>query len=123
MDSPVLYSVLRLKNNAMRGGNLHDIYMRNVTVGQVSQAILSIDFYYEAGSTGSFTPVARNIEMRNVTSQKSPYGLYLRGFPNAPIQDVRVLDCHFANVAQGKLTESVQGLDLAGTTINGVRAR
>lgn len=123
MDSPVLYSVLRLKNNAMRGGDLHDIYMRNVTVGQVSQAILSIDFYYEEGTKGRFTPIARNIEMRNVTSQKSPYGLYLRGFPNAPIRDVRVLDCRFDNVAKGNLTENVVGLDLAGTTINGAKAQ
>ncbi len=122
MDSPILYSALRLKNNAMRGGDLHDIYMRDVTVGQVSQAILSIDFYYEEGDKGPFTPIARNIEMRRVTSEKSPYGLYLRGFPNAPIEDVRVLDCRFANVEKGNVTEHVKGLDLAGTTINGKKA-
>jgi len=49
MDSPQLDRALRLKNNAMRGGLLHSIYMRDVTVGQVSDSILSIDFSYEEG--------------------------------------------------------------------------
>ena len=123
MDSPILYSVLRLKNNAMRGGLLHDIYMRDVTVGQVSDAILSIDFNYEEGAKGRFTPVARNIEMKHVTSEKSPHALVLLGFPNAPIEDVRMLDCRFDNVTQANRIENVRGLEWTGTRINGVPAK
>ncbi len=122
MDSPRLDRVLRLKNNAMRGGLLEHIYMRDVTVGQVASAILSIDFNYEEGSKGSFTPVARDVELRRVTSRKSQYALELRGFPNAPIDDVRVLDCRFGDVAKGNLIEHVNRLDLRGTTINGAPA-
>ncbi|MDB4875053.1 MAG: glycoside hydrolase family 28 [Gemmatimonadetes bacterium] len=123
MDSPRLDRALRLKNNAMRGGVLRDIYMRDVTVGQVADSVLSIDFSYEEGEDGPFTPIARNIEMRRVTSRKSAYGLFLKGFANAPIENVRVIDCHFENVAKGNVTEHVRGLDLSGTTINGVPAR
>ncbi len=123
MDSPRLDRALRLKNNAMRGGVLRDIYMRDVTVGQVADSVLSIDFFYEEGEKGAFTPVARNIEMRRVTSKKSTYALYLRGFPSAPIENVRVLDCKFENVAKGNITEHVRGLDLSGTTVNGVGAK
>jgi polygalacturonase len=123
MDSPHLDRVLRVKNNAMRGGVLHDIYMRDVTVGQVADAVLSIDFNYEEGAKGSFAPVARHIEMTRVTSRKSSYGFVLRGFPNAPIENVRVVDCHFENVARGNIVENVRGLDLAGTTINGAAAQ
>ncbi len=123
MDSPKLDRALRLKNNAMRGGVLRDIYMRDVTVGQVADSILSIDFFYEEGNKGSFTPVARDIEMRRVTSKKSPYALYLRGFPNAPIESIRVIDCKFDNVEKGNVTEYVRGLDVTGTTINGVAAK
>ena len=122
MDSPILYAALRLKNNAMRGGDLHDIYMRDVTVGRVSQAIVSIDFYYEEGAKGPFTPIARHIDVERVTSGRSPYALYLRGFPNAPIEDVRVLGCRFENVEKGNVVENVKGLRLDGTTINGSRA-
>ena len=123
MDSPRLDRVLRLKNNAMRGGLLEHIYMRDVTVGQVADSILSIDFFYEEGDKGPFTPVARDIELHRVTSRKSPYALYLRGFPNAPIDDVRVIDCHFADVAKGSVVEHVSRLDQRGTTVNGAPVR
>jgi len=119
MDSPRLDRVLRLKNNAMRGGLLEHIYMRDVTVGQVASAILSVDFTYEEGNKGSFTPIARDIELLRVTSRKSEYALELRGFPNAPIDNVRVIDCRFQNVAKGSLVEHVNRLDLRGTRING----
>jgi polygalacturonase len=117
MDSPRLERALRLKNNAMRGGLLEHIYMKDVTVGQLSDSILSVDFFYEEGAAGPFTPIARDVELRHVTSRKSAYGLYLRGFPNAPITDIRVLDCRFEHVASGNVIEHVIGLDLTGTTI------
>ena len=123
MDSPRLDRALRLKNNAMRGGVLEHIYMRDVTVGQVADSVLSIDFYYEEGDKGTFTPVARDVEMLRVSSKKSAYGLYLRGFANAPIENIRVIDCHFENVAKGNMTEEVRGLVFDRTTINGVSAR
>lgn len=123
MDSPQLDRALRLKNNAMRGGLLRDIYMRDVTIGQVKESVLSIDFTYEEGAAGPFTPVARDVELRHVTSNKSEYGLYLRGFANAPIENVRVIDCDFEHVAKGNLVEHARGLVLRGTTINGAPAR
>jgi polygalacturonase len=122
MDSPQLDRALRFKNNAMRGGVIEHVYMRDVTIGQVADSVLSIDFYYEEGNKGSFTPVARNVELLRVTSRKSPYGVYLRGFANAPIENVRVVDCKFENVAKGNITEHVRGLVFERTTINGVEA-
>jgi hypothetical protein len=119
MDSPNLDRVLRLKNNAMRGGTLEHVYMRDVTVGQVADSILSIDFYYEEGDKGEFVPVARDIEVRNVTSKRSPYALYLRGFERAPINDVRVIDCRFDGVEKGNRVEQVNGLVMQNVSING----
>lgn len=120
MDSPRLDRALRLKNNAMRGGLLHDVYMKDVTVGQVSDSILSIDFTYEEGAKGSFTPVARDIELLRVTSRKSPYGVYLKGFANAPIEHVRIVDCRFDNVAKGNVLENATDVRFVRTKINGV---
>jgi polygalacturonase len=119
MDSPNLDRALRLKNNAMRGGVIENIYMRDVQVGQVADAVLQIDFHYEEGAKGPFIPVARNINMSRVTSQKSNYGIYLRGLPNAPIYDVSLEECTFNNVAKGNVTEHVQGIDYKNVRING----
>jgi polygalacturonase len=118
MDSPVLDRALRFKNNAARGGIIENVFMRNCQVGQVADAVLSIDYYYEEGQRGAHTPVVRNVEMRNVTSQKSNYALYLRGFPNAPIYDIRLHDCTFNNVAKADVLEHVQGLELDEVAVN-----
>ena len=119
MDSPNLDRALRLKNNAMRGGLIENVYMRNVQVGQVADAVLQIDFHYEEGAKGPFTPVARNINMSNVTSKKSKYGVYLVGLPNAPIYDVKIVDASFENVASGNVVEHVRGVEFENFRING----
>lgn len=119
MDSPQLDRALRFKNNALRGGILEHIYMRNCTVGEVSEGVLSIDLYYEEGQNGPFVPVVRDVELRNVTSRKSQYGLYMRAYPKSEISDIRVIDCRFDGVAKGNVTDGVQKLALRNVRLNG----
>ena len=119
MDSPNLDFAVRLKNNAMRGGVLENIYVRNITVGQVRNAAITIDFNYEEGKNGKFTPVARKIRIEKLTSKKSNYALYLRGFENAPITDVELIDCDFDGVAKGNLIENVKDFTIRNTRLNG----
>ena len=52
MDSPNLERMLRFKNNAVRGGVLENVFMRNVRVGTVAEAVLTIDLLYEEGANG-----------------------------------------------------------------------
>ena len=119
MDSPGLERALRFKNNAMRGGVLEHVYMRDVTVGQVADAVLSMDLYYEEGTSGPFRPVIRDVEMRNVTSRKSDYGVYMRAYPNSEISDIRLVDCRFDGVAKGNVDEGVRDLRFERVAING----
>ena len=119
MDSPQLDRALRLKNNAMRGGALEHIYMRDVQVGQLADAVLQVDFLYEEGANGNFPPVVRDVEMLRVTSRKSTYGLYLRGYEKGTIADVRIVDCTFDGVAKPDVVEHVTGLVRRNVSVNG----
>ena len=119
MSSPHLWVAVRLKNNAMRGGLLENIYVRNIKVGEVRDAALSVDFFYEEGKNGKYTPVVRNVRLENVSTQKSNYALYLRGFENAPISGIELIDCDFEGVAKGNLLENVKGFTSRNTRING----
>jgi len=119
MDSPQLDRALRLKTNSVRGGVIERVFMRDVTIGQVREAVVAVDFNYEEGDAGQFPPVVRNIEVRNVTSQKSNYGLLLRGYPHAPVSDIRLRDCTFDNVARADIMENVQRILFANVKING----
>jgi polygalacturonase len=119
MDSPNLDRALRLKNNAMRGGVLEHIYMRDVEVGQLADAVLQVDFLYEEGANGDFPPVVRDVELRRVTSKKSNYALYLRGYEKGTIDDIRVIDCTFDGVAKPDVVEHVTGLVRRNVAVNG----
>lgn len=100
MDSANLDRVLRFKSNAMRGGIIQNVFMRNVTVGRVADSVLQIDFVYEEGANGPYRPVARNIVMQNVTVRNTPRVLNVIGFPGAEISGVRILDSVFGQVGK-----------------------
>jgi polygalacturonase len=121
MDSPHLFSAIRIKNNAMRGGLIENIYARNIAVGQVSMAGISIDFFYEEGEAGKFIPVVRNVEVSNLTTRKAGYALFLRGFRHAPIENVQLTDCDFEGVEKKSVIENVQGIAFDDVRINGAR--
>jgi polygalacturonase len=119
MSSPRLDRALRFKTNSVRGGVIERIAMRDVTVGEVAEAIVTADFYYEEGDTGAFTPVLRDVDVRNVTSAKSQYAFLLRGYTRSPISNVRVSDCTFEQVAKPDVLEGVKALTLSNVKVNG----
>jgi unsaturated rhamnogalacturonyl hydrolase len=98
MSSPRLNCALRLKSNAVRGGVLQNIFMRNVQVGQVADSVLQIDFLYEEGTNGIYKPVARNVVMENITVTHTPRVLNVRGFPGAEISSVRIYNSTFKEI-------------------------
>lgn len=112
-------AAIRIKNNAMRGGVIEHIYARNVEVAQAGLAGLSIDFHYEEGDKGKFTPVARNVEIKHFKTQRAQYALYLRGFENAPIENVRIKDCDFEGIAKPDVIENVKNLSFIDVKENG----
>ena len=119
MDSPQLDRALRIKTNSVRGGVVEGIYMRDVTVGEVAEAVVTINFFYEEGDAGKYPPVVRDVEVRNVTSRKSQYVLLLRGYPHDPISGVRIVDCTFDGVEKPDLLENVKDIELANVRVNG----
>jgi polygalacturonase len=119
MDSPRLERALRFKNNAARGGVIERVAMRDVTVGEVAEAIVAADFFYEEGKNGAYEPVLHDVEVRNVTSRKSRQVFLLRGFEESPISNIRVIDCVFDGVQAPDILEGVRNLTLTNVRING----
>lgn len=104
MDSPELERVIRIKTNPCRGGVIENIYVRNVTVGQCREAVLKINLDYEPKEDclRDFPPIVRNVNLENVTSEKSKYGIYIIGLPDSEnITDITIKDCKFNGVAEG----------------------
>jgi unsaturated rhamnogalacturonyl hydrolase len=117
MDSPNLDRALRFKSNARRGGVMENIFMRNVEVGRVAEAILTIDFLYETGAKGDFKPVVRNVQIENVTSKSSPRVMWIAGFAGATIDDIRFIDCTFRGVETSEQMQQVGSISFQNVTI------
>jgi hypothetical protein len=119
LDSPNLDHALRVKNNAMRGGLLENLYFRDISVGQVAHAVITIDFNYEEGTKGRFTPVVRNFVVERLRSGRSKYALDVQGFGTAPIYGLRLKDCTFENVERGSVVANLRNTAVENVRVNG----
>lgn len=117
MDSPNLDRALRFKNNAVRGGVLENVFMRNVRIGKVAEAVLTIDLLYEEGAKGAFKPVVRNVHMEKITSTASPRVLYVRGFEGAVVDGIHISDSTFTGVTETEVVEHAGTVTLRNVTI------
>jgi polygalacturonase len=117
MDSPNLERALRIKTNAVRGGLLENIYMRNVRVGEVSDAVVKVDFYYEEGDAGDHVPVLRNVVVQKVQSLKSRFPVWIRAYRRSPAERVVFEDCRFENVAEPSVLDNVREVTLLDVVV------
>jgi len=122
MDSPNLDRALRIKSNSRRGGLIENIYMRNVRVGEVRQAVFLVNFYYAEGDVGEYTPVVRNIFIDQVSSEKSKYAIWIKGYQRSPVSNIWISNCQFNGVDQGNLLSNVDQMQLKNVYINNEKA-
>jgi polygalacturonase len=117
MDSPNLDRALRFKSNAIRGGVVENVFMRNVEVGRVAEAVLTIDMLYDTGARGPYKPVVRNVSLENVTSKSSPRVMWVVGFPGAVIDNIRFRDCTFRGVEAAEVLNNAGSFSFENVTI------
>ncbi|MFW5656068.1 MAG: glycoside hydrolase family 28 protein [Bacteroidota bacterium] len=118
MNSPHLERAIRFKTNTLRGGTVEHIYVRNIEVKQVKEAVLKINLFYEGG-TGDNIPVVQNIYLENVNSQRSDYGYWIKGIKNHPVTGIHLVDCSFNNVDNKYFEENVANITFTNVKING----
>ncbi len=119
LDSANLWTALRVKNNASRGGLLENMYFRNTIVGEVSRAVVEIDFNYEEGGKGEHTPVVRNYVVDGLTCRKGNRAVDLQGLDKAPIYDVKLKNCSFETLDKPSVIKNVKGLEMVSVKVGG----
>jgi polygalacturonase len=108
MSSPNLDRALRFKTNSERGGIIENVYARNIQVGEVKEAVILIDYYYDTGDKGKFTPVMRDFYFNNISSKKSKYALNLKAYERSPVKNFQIENCSFNNVKNPNVIENIE---------------
>ncbi len=120
LDSPDLWTAIRFKNNASRGGKLENFYYKDNTVGTVSRAVIEIDFNYEEGAKGAHIPLVRNVQIDGLTCGTGNRAVDLQGLDNAPIFDVSLKNCTFGEMKNKSIVKNVKGIKLENVKIGGM---
>ena len=120
MSSPDLERGIRFKTNAVRGGTIENVFVRDVEIGEVGSAV-DIDMLYEEGASGSFTPAVRNVVVDRLTVRKAVHAFFIRGLPASPVRGLTVRDSAFRGVAKGIRLEHVEDLVLRNVTLEPVQ--
>ena len=122
MSSPELDRAILIKTNNNRGGTTDGVYVRNVKVGEVSDAILSINCSYHINTEGQgkFPPMIKNVFLTNVTSNKSDFAVSLDGIAGMIcVDNVRVENCVFNGVKEKNQIQHIGKVVLKNVVING----
>lgn len=117
MDSPNLDRAIRFKSNARRGGIVENVFARNIAIGRVSEAVLTIDFLYEEGANGPEKPVLRNVRLENITSTSSPRVMWIDGFAKSTIEGVHFKNCDFRGVENAEVMGFAGSVSFQNVTI------
>ena len=80
---------------------------------------MKIDYYYEEGDAGYFTPIIRNIDIENIECNKSQFAMWIRVIRRSPVTDIPFRTCTFNNTAEPNIIENVKDLSLVNVKING----
>jgi polygalacturonase len=100
MDSPNLTRVIRIKSNPERGGEVKNLYVRNVEVGVCDLAVLGIEQKYWYTPTGPYMPYFHDFYFENVKSSGSKYALHIDGHEGtAQVENIYMKNCRFDNVS------------------------
>ncbi len=122
MDSPNLDRVVRIKSNAVRGGVIENIYVRNIRVGECKEAVFRVEMKYEKVQEGPYLPEVRNVFLEDIQCNKSRYGIFIDGFTNqVRVRDIFLKNCIFEGVQEEGLNRIIgaEHVVFENVTING----
>lgn len=121
MDSPNLDRAIRIKSNSRRGGVVDGVYVRNVNVGQVKEAVLKINMHYAiyGDQTGEFIPQVKNVLLENITVKNGgKYAILADGHEKAPIENIIFKNVKIEKVEEAFSLKNVSSIKIINTYIN-----
>jgi polygalacturonase len=122
MDSPELERAIRIKTNTLRGGFVENVFVKDIQVGQVKEALLRINTYYSihGNQEGHFIPSIKNIHLEDIQVENSgEYGILIKGRSENPVKNVTLTNVTIKGAKTPVSVENSELIVFKNTTING----
>jgi len=113
---------VRMKSARGRGGLVENVWVRNVTMSDISRAAISINTFYKAWAVteGGKAPVFRGLRIQDVTCKGAGTAVEITGLPEQPIERL-TLERVTISAKAGLRATDVRGLELSGVKIEATR--
>jgi polygalacturonase len=116
-DGNVIYGIY-LKGNLDRGGEVSNIFVRNIEFDATESAIMIDSYYKEEGSC--CPPAFKNIFIENVTCNSTrDYAISLIGSKKQPLNNIHIKNVTIKNATKTKTIKNVENLVMEKISING----
>lgn len=123
MNSPNLERAIRIKTNTTRGGFVENIYVKNLDVVEVEEAVLKINTYYGfyGEPEGPYIPTIKNIYLENIKVKNGgKYAVMINGRSQKPVSNVVLKNFYVEKVAEPFLLKNTEPIKFINTQINGI---
>lgn len=117
MNSSHLERAIRIKTNACRGGLSKNLYFKNI----VADAVIKVNMYYGNEDTVGchYLPTLDSVFIKNITSKKSGYAIFIKGREKKPVKDIYISNCTFENVEEDNVIKEVENLIIKNSAVKG----
>lgn len=121
MDSPNLNRAVRIKSSEVRGGEISNIFVRDLEIGSVGGPILNIDLHYtvrDAERDGN-THLAsvKNVFLENITCEQADHSWYLDGYNESKIENVFMKNISIVEMKNPQVLKHVENFQLENVRV------
>lgn len=124
MNSPNLDRAIRIKTNTIRGGFVENVYVKDIEVIQVKEAVLRVNTFYGfyGEPDGNFIPSIKNITLENVKVKNGGnYALLIEGREQNPISGIKLINVEIEKVKTPFKISNSQPISFINSMINNVK--
>ena len=105
---------IRFKSGPGRGSYVSDIFIRDITLRNVTNEAINFNLYYSIDAEPEImaNPRFRNIFISNIHADGAREAIHGAGLPGQVIRNVRISNAYFENMESGATFRKIDGLHL-----------
>lgn len=113
-------NAIYFKSNLDRGGYIRNVFVNNIDIERAKGAILRFETNYFGYRGGGHTSLYENFRIRNVEADFADnYAIFMEGYEEKPIKNIKIEHFHVKNALHPYYLKCIDNVLLKNTSVNG----